>query len=124
MKLLLSIYKSAFEEPFLLQTEVYYTQESSVFIISNSIADYMKKVEARLLEENRRVEQYLHRDTQPELIFRCEKVLIQRHQEPMWQEVPQLLKDEKIDGTKKILKNVLLRKKFNAYFFLNFFFSL
>lgn len=93
----LLIYKNAFEEDLLHQTEVYYTQEASQFIITNSIVDYAKKVEARLKEENRRVDQYLHHDTRSELIARCETVLIQRHQEAFWQEVPQLLKDEKSD---------------------------
>jgi len=93
----LSIYKSSFEDPFLQETEAYYTKEASDFIISNTVVDYMKKVETRLAEEYSRVDQYLHHDTQPELISRCERVLIQRHQELLWQEAPQLLKDEKID---------------------------
>ena len=94
----LVIYKNGFEEELLHQTEVYYTQESSQFIITNTVVDYTKKVEARLAEENRRVDQYLHHDTRPELISRCETVLIKRHQEALWQEIPQLLQDEKVEG--------------------------
>merc|ERR1712137_692841 len=93
----LVIYKNGFEEELLHQTEVYYTKESSQFIITNTVVDYTKKVEARIAEENRRVDQYLHRDTRAELISRCETVLIKNHQETLWQEIPQLLQDEKVD---------------------------
>ena len=94
----LLIYKNGFEEELLHQTENYYAKESSQFIIINSVVDYTKKVEIRLNQENRRVDQYLHRDTRKELISRCECVLIEKHLEILWQEIPQLLKDEKIDG--------------------------
>jgi hypothetical protein len=40
----LEVYQLAFEDEFLLATEVYYTAESSAFIENNSVADYMKKV--------------------------------------------------------------------------------
>ena len=75
---------------------------SSFFLLSLFPLPFLSilllQVESRLNEETKRVQQYLHHDTQSDLIFRCEKVLIKRHQEAMWQEVPQLLKDEKIDG--------------------------
>lgn len=94
----LLIYKNGFEEELLHQTEAYYSKESSQFLVSNSVVDYTKKVTTRISQENRRVDQYLHRDTRKELIYRCETVLIKRHLEVLWQEIPQLLKDDKIDG--------------------------
>lgn len=94
----LVIYKNGFEEELLHQTEVYYTQESSQFISTNTVVDYTKKVESRLNEENRRVDQYLHHDSRTELLSCCEKVLIKRHLETLWHEIPQLLQDEKVDG--------------------------
>jgi cullin 1 len=40
----LDVYKSQFEEPFLVTTESFYKQESESFISSNPITEYMKKV--------------------------------------------------------------------------------
>jgi hypothetical protein len=40
----LEVYQTCFEEEFFTTTEVRYTAESSHFIQSNSVADYMKKV--------------------------------------------------------------------------------
>eukprot|EP01133_Synstelium_polycarpum_P016887 gene16887-20080_t len=93
---ILQVYKSSFEDLFLTATENYYTNESAKFISENTVADYMKKVEARLNEEVKRVQQYLHASTETELISRCEKVLIEKHVEVIWNEFQNLLESDKI----------------------------
>jgi cullin 1 len=56
----LDVYKQHFEDPFLASTEGYYKAESETFIAENSVMDYMTKAEARLKEEEDRIDMYLH----------------------------------------------------------------
>lgn len=104
----LEVYRRDFEEMFLTSTEVYYTAESSQFISSNSVSDYMKKVEVRLNEENKRVTDYLHPSTQGELINKCERVLIEKHRDTIWAEFKNLLVDDKQDDLARMY-NLLSR---------------
>lgn len=59
----LDTYRKHFQTQFLEATDTYYRAESSAFVGSNSVADYMKKAEARLQEEADRVNLYLHDNT-------------------------------------------------------------
>eukprot|EP01089_Gocevia_fonbrunei_P002144 TRINITY_DN12137_c0_g1_i1.p1 TRINITY_DN12137_c0_g1~~TRINITY_DN12137_c0_g1_i1.p1 ORF type:complete len:763 (-),score=161.61 TRINITY_DN12137_c0_g1_i1:105-2393(-) len=100
----LDIYKADFEEDFLLATEVYYTAESTHFIDTNSVAEYMKKVEQRLGEEQRRVQQYLHHSTERELIEKCDRVLIEKHIDTIRADFQKMLSDDKIEDLTRMYK--------------------
>lgn len=63
----LEVYKSAFQTPFLAATQVYYQTESEAFLAQNSVTDYMSKAEARLKEEEDRVDMYLHASSRKEV---------------------------------------------------------
>lgn len=93
----LEIYQQCFEDEFIAATELYYTSESSTFIEANSVADYMKKVETRLAEEVTRVRAYLHPSSEADLISKCDRVLIEKHVETIWNEFQNLLQDDKLE---------------------------
>jgi len=72
----LSIYRESFETPFFKATECYYQQESQTFLQNNPVTEYLKRVEVRFKEEERRVQMYLHPSTLTELLKRVKNVMV------------------------------------------------
>lgn len=87
----LTLYRNEFESAFLSATDMYYTAESSQFIATNQVSDYMRKVESRIKEEEKRVRTYLHTETMDPLMKLVERVLIDRHKDQIWLEFPVIL---------------------------------
>ncbi|EGN92131.1 hypothetical protein SERLA73DRAFT_147680 [Serpula lacrymans var. lacrymans S7.3] len=71
----LDVYTELFEVPFLEATEQYYARKSDVVRKERSDAEYLKWVEERLRDEEKRVEQYLNTETREPLIETCELIL-------------------------------------------------
>ncbi|TFY59045.1 hypothetical protein EVJ58_g6024 [Rhodofomes roseus] len=117
------VYKEHFEAPFLEATEKYYKQESEAFLAENTVAEYLKKAEERLREEEDRVERYLNNNTRKGLISKCEHVLIREHAELMWENFQELLdydKDEDLQRMYALLARIPeglepLRKRFEEH---------
>ncbi|WP_411023644.1 cullin, partial [Salmonella sp. s51228] len=67
----LRAYKRYLEDRFLNETELYYQAESAQFLHQNPVTEYIKRVEARLAEERKRVKVYLHDSTEQRLVQVC-----------------------------------------------------
>lgn len=74
-----SVYETEFESAFLDATRNFYRQESVEYIAQNTCPDYMRKVETRLVEEQNRVERYLHPATAQKLKQVVDTELISNH---------------------------------------------
>ena len=91
-----SVYINSFEDIFIERTIEFYTQESSKLLSHNSLTEYMKKVEERLMDEEKRIKTYLHEYTYQRLLTTCEEILIENHLQKLQCEFKKLLDDHNI----------------------------
>ena len=93
----LTLYRTTFERQFLEDTETFYRAESEAFLRENPITEYLKKVQTRIQEEERRCQLYLHPSTLDALLRSVDKVLITDKLEMLQTEFCALLSDRKSD---------------------------
>eukprot|EP00929_Paragymnodinium_shiwhaense_P111801 TRINITY_DN80084_c0_g1_i1.p1 TRINITY_DN80084_c0_g1~~TRINITY_DN80084_c0_g1_i1.p1 ORF type:complete len:756 (+),score=239.54 TRINITY_DN80084_c0_g1_i1:109-2376(+) len=62
-----NVYNTEFEEAFLPDTSDYFQRQATGWLSEDSFPEYLRKAEAALAAEERRVTNYLHRSTQPKL---------------------------------------------------------
>ncbi|EIW58230.1 Cullin repeat-containing protein [Trametes versicolor FP-101664 SS1] len=87
-KISYDVYHEHLEAPFLDATERYYRHESEKFLAENSAADYRKKAEGWLREEQDRVERYMNPNTRAALVRKCKDVLFGEHAELIGEGTP------------------------------------
>jgi cullin 1 len=100
----LDVYRQYFEKPFVQASADYYRSESKRFMAENSVVEYMKKAETRLLEEDKRIELFLLAEIRNPLIETCENVLIAEHSIALRDEFQQLLNDDRREDLGRMYK--------------------
>lgn len=74
-----SIYKTDFEPIFLIQSREFYREEGNRLLSSCDAAQYLQKVEKRLIEEDIRSQSYLHESTEMKLTNILNEELLKSH---------------------------------------------
>jgi cullin 1 len=101
-KVNLEIYKTKFQDPFIAATAVYYQHESTNFLSTQNVVDYLIRAETRLNEESNRVDLFLHNSTKKPLLQRCEEVLIKAHKEVLEAEFQGLIDGDRQTDLKRL----------------------
>ena len=91
----MEVYETGFERDFLIQTREYYKRESNEFLANNPVVEYLKKVQSRFEEEQRRVLAYLDQSSQEKLEKVLVEVLIKDQIIRLYEEFKVLLQDDK-----------------------------
>lgn len=104
----LSVYKDSFERRYLEGVERLCHQESSAFLEHIiPVTEYMRKVEQRFQDEQRRaLLLHLHESTMPQIAKMCEKILIEKHLETFHSEFKKLLNDQKYEDLGRMYRLV------------------
>jgi len=98
----LEIYIQNFEIPFLESAKSFYAAESSEYLASHNVVDYMRKAEQRINEEESRETLYLDEHSKKPLTDALNDTLIVAHSQTMYNEFTNLLDQNQIDHISKM----------------------
>jgi cullin 1 len=102
----LQVYTNDFEDFLLTNTQEYYAQKSQQWLERDSTPEYMIKAERALLNETKRVGDYLNRCTEPKLLKVVETQILQQHQTHLMEKEGSgcrvLLNDDQLDDLRRM----------------------
>jgi hypothetical protein len=103
----LSVYKSGFEQRFLHETEEFYRRECSKMLTESktNFADYLRKAENHLKEEQKRVQQCLHESSFEPVMRVCDSILIGNNLDIFHAEFTNLLANNRNEGMTRVIIN-------------------
>lgn len=104
-----AFYHDQLLEPFEKRTAAFYTKESSEFLASNSVVDYLRLVDRRLEEEQTLATSQLQSTSVERVVKVCEQVLISNVIETLKAEFKKMLQSEREDDMRfffRILRRV------------------
>uniref|UniRef100_A0A6V7M082 Cullin-1 n=1 Tax=Bracon brevicornis TaxID=1563983 RepID=A0A6V7M082_9HYME len=102
----LTVYQNSFERDFITESMTYYKRESSDFLSENSVTEYTKRVEQRLKEEEKRVQDYLHPTTSPKIAKICDDLFIFRYMDLFYLEFQHQLNADKVEDLSRMYRLV------------------
>lgn len=122
------LYDIEFQKHFIRETREFYQVESEIYMTQNSVPEYLRKIEQRLLEEKERADSYIPKKyTRDLLMTTCEYELIGRYQDTLIDNKQSgcfhLFDAHRVDDLKRMytlfqridVKNTLLQKCMYAY---------
>jgi len=90
--MILDIYTSEFERPFLIATRAYYSSMSQQWIQSSDISSYLRLADEAIREEDDRVTRYLNSTTKDKLIKTCLEEIVVVHRVRLNEAIKDVLK--------------------------------
>jgi hypothetical protein len=98
----LEIYRMDFEPGYCKGVAQYYARESALFISDHGIAEYMKRAEIRIEEEEARAKKYLDSSSFDKVKAEIDNALVASHKALMQIECEGMLKSERIDDLRRM----------------------
>eukprot|EP00698_Gefionella_okellyi_P007737 TRINITY_DN188_c0_g1_i1.p1 TRINITY_DN188_c0_g1~~TRINITY_DN188_c0_g1_i1.p1 ORF type:complete len:752 (+),score=182.54 TRINITY_DN188_c0_g1_i1:100-2355(+) len=98
----LQLYRTEIETPLLEAAQQHYIQQASVWVSTTTPSEYCTIVTVSLASESERVRLYLHRDTEPELLAKCEKVLIADHVDHISADFVQAMDGDRVEDVQRM----------------------
>jgi len=101
-------YKNHFEKPMFEDTATYYARKAALWIVQESLPQYMLKVEECLKHEKHKVAPYLHSSSEHNLVETVENELLSRYEAQLLEKqhscCPVLLRDDKKDDLSRMYR--------------------
>jgi cullin 1 len=98
----LDVYKRNLEEQIFIETEIFYHCDSASFLMKNTETAFITYIEQKLLEEEKRVQTYLHESSKEGLLGICGNILINQKMEIICHNFQQSLEDKNDEDLARI----------------------